>query len=74
MLRLRLATNLLFNLLLAVWVFHDARTRRARKPLFASVLTLLWGPLGLGFWASDRPLAAAKNAPAERPGRWRGPS
>ena len=60
MLRLRLATNLLFNLVLAVWVFHDARTRRARKPLFASLLTMLWGPLGIAFWASDRPLAAAE--------------
>jgi hypothetical protein len=59
MLRVRLATNLLFNLLLAVWVFHDARTRHARKPLFASLLTLLWGPLGVAFWVSDRPLAAA---------------
>ena len=57
MLRVRLATNLLFNLVLAIWVFHDARTRRARKPLFASLLTLLWGPLGVAFWASDRPLA-----------------
>jgi hypothetical protein len=59
MLRLRIATNLLFNLLLALWVFHDARTRRARKPLFASFLTLLWGPLGLAFWISDRPLATS---------------
>jgi hypothetical protein len=58
MLRVRLATNLLFNLVLAIWVFHDARTRRARKPLFASLLTLLWGPLGMAFWASDRPLAS----------------
>lgn len=58
MLRLRIATNLLFNLLLAAWVLHDARTRRARKPLFASFLTLLWGPLGLAFWISDRPLTA----------------
>ncbi len=56
MLRLRLATNLLFNLVLAVWVLHDARTRHARKPLFASLLTLLWGPLGVAFWVSDRPL------------------
>ncbi len=30
---------------------------RDRKPLFASLLTLLWGPLGLAFWVSDRPLA-----------------
>lgn len=57
MLRARLATNLLFNVVLALWVLHDARTRHARKPVFASVLTLLWGPLGLGLWASDRPLA-----------------
>jgi len=57
MLRVRLATNLLFNLVLAIWVFHDARTRHARKPLFASFLTLLWGPLGVAFWASDRPLS-----------------
>ena len=57
MLRARLATNLLFNVVLALWVLHDARTRRARKPVFASALTLLWGPLGLGLWASDRPLA-----------------
>jgi hypothetical protein len=57
MLGVRLATNLLFNLVLAIWVFHDARTRHARKPLFASFLTLLWGPLGVAFWASDRPLA-----------------
>jgi hypothetical protein len=57
MLRARLATNLLFNTLLAIWVLHDARVRRGRKPLFAAALTLLWGPLGLGLWASDRPLA-----------------
>jgi len=60
MLRARLATNLLFNLVLALWVLHDARTRHARKPVFASALTLLWGPLGLGLWASDRPLAAGE--------------
>jgi hypothetical protein len=60
MLRARLATNLLFNGVLALWVLHDARTRHARKPVFASALTLLWGPLGLGLWASDRPLAAGE--------------
>ena len=60
MLRARLATNLLFNVVLALWVLHDARTRHARKPVFASALTLLWGPLGLGLWASDRPLAAGE--------------
>lgn len=56
MLRARLATNLVFNLCIALWVLHDARARRARKPLFAAMLALMWGPLGLGFWLSDRPL------------------
>jgi hypothetical protein len=60
MLRVRLAAHLLFNVLLAGWVYYDARTRGARKPLFAAGLTLLWGPLGLGFWASDRPLAGGE--------------
>ncbi len=62
MLRLRLAANLLFTLLLAVWVYYDARTRGARKPVFAASLTVFWGPLGLGFWASDRPLAGGLGA------------
>jgi hypothetical protein len=57
MLAARLFTNLLFNLLLGIWVLHDARTRKAPKPVFAAFLTLLWGPLGLAFWASERPLA-----------------
>ncbi len=57
MLRDRLFTNLLFDLLLAAWVLHDARARHAAKPLFAAFLALLWGPLGLSFWASERPLA-----------------
>jgi hypothetical protein len=57
MLRARLFANLLFNLLLAVWVLRDARTRRARKPAFAAFLAFLWGPLGVAFWASERPLA-----------------
>ena len=56
MLRTRLLTSLIFNLTIAVWVFHDARARRAPKPRFAAVLALLWGPLGLGLWVSDRPL------------------
>ena len=56
MLRTRLLTSLAFNLAIAVWVFHDARARRARKPGFAAVLALVWGPLGLGLWMSDRPL------------------
>ena len=41
---------------IALWVFHDARARGARKPRFAAVLALVWGPLGLGLWVSDRPL------------------
>ena len=56
MLRTRLLTSLVFNIVIAVWVFHDARARHAPKPLFAAVLALLWGPLGLGLWESDRPL------------------
>jgi hypothetical protein len=60
MLRARLATHLLFNLVLAAWVWYDASTRRARKPLFASAITLMWGPLGLAFWSSDRPLAGGE--------------
>ena len=56
MLRTRLLTTLVFNLVVALWVYHDARARGARKPAFAAVLGLLWGPLGLGLWESDRPL------------------
>jgi hypothetical protein len=56
MLRARLLTSLVFNLVLGVWVLRDARARRARKPGFAAALALMWGPLGLGFWESDRPL------------------
>jgi hypothetical protein len=57
MLRARLLTSLVFNVTIAFWVLVDARARRARKPGFAAILALLWGPLGLGFWESDRPLA-----------------
>ncbi len=60
MIRARLAASLAFNVILALWVLSDARARRARKPLFAAALALLWGPLGLGFWLSDRPLAAGE--------------
>ncbi len=56
MLRTRLLTSVVFNLVVALWVFHDARARGARKPGFAAVLALTWGPLGLGLWESDRPL------------------
>ena len=56
MLRGRLLASFVFNLVLAVWVWHDARRRGAAKPVFAGVLALLWGPLGLGLWESDRPL------------------
>jgi len=57
MLRARLATNLVFNLVAAGWVLHDAWRRRARKPIFAAALAVLWGPLGIAFWCADRPLA-----------------
>lgn len=56
MLRARLLTTLVFNLAIALWVYHDARRRGGRKPLFAAALALVWGPLGLGLWESDRPL------------------
>ena len=56
MLRTRLLTSLVFNLVVALWVLHDAHARGARKPGFAAVLALMWGPLGLGLWVSDRPL------------------
>jgi hypothetical protein len=56
----RLFANLLFNAVVAFWVWHDARWRRARKPLFAAGLALLWGPLGLAFWAAERPLTAGE--------------
>ncbi len=75
MLRLRLAANLLFNLLLAVWVYYDARTGGPQATVRRGPDAAL-GPLGLGFWASDRPLAGGLGAlvrlrgPAEagRPG------
>jgi hypothetical protein len=60
MFRARVLTSLAFNLVIALWVLHDARARRARKPAFAAALGLLWGPLGLGFWESDRPLRAGE--------------
>ena len=56
MLRTRLLVSVVFNLVIALWVFNDARLRRAPRPLFAAVLALMWGPLGLGLWESDRPL------------------
>jgi hypothetical protein len=42
----------------AIWVWHDARRRRARKPLFAAVLTIFQGPLWLAFYLADRPLCS----------------
>ena len=60
MLRARLLTTLVFNLAVAAWVLLDARARGAHKPGFAAVLALLWGPLGVGFWESDRPLGAGE--------------
>jgi hypothetical protein len=56
----RLTVNFVFNLVLAAWVLYDARVRRAAKPIFAAILTLAWGPLGLAFWASERPIARSE--------------
>jgi len=47
-----------FNTLGALWIFADARARRAQKPLFAALAMLLLGPLWLAFYMSDRPLRA----------------
>jgi len=47
-----------FNALAALWIFADARARRADKPLFAAGAALLLGPLWLAFYMSDRPLRA----------------
>jgi hypothetical protein len=47
-----------FNLLGALWIFADARARRARKPLFAALAMILLGPLWLAFYMTDRPLRA----------------
>ena len=50
-----------FNTLGALWIYADARARRARKPLFAALAMLLLGPLWLAFYMSDRPLRANEN-------------
>jgi hypothetical protein len=44
-----------FNVLAALWIFADAKARRADKPLFAALAMLLLGPLWLAFYMSDRP-------------------
>jgi hypothetical protein len=49
-----------FNTLGALWIFADARARRAQKPLFAALAMLLLGPLWLAFYMSDRPLRASE--------------
>lgn len=45
-----------FNVLGALWIYTDARARRADKPLFAALAMLLLGPLWLAFYMTDRPL------------------
>ena len=72
MLRARLLTALVFNLVLAAWVWHDARCRGGRKPLFAAALSLAWGPLGLGVWLADRPLARSESRRGTAPAVARG--
>ncbi len=55
---LALVVNGTFNTLAALWIFADARARRADKPLFAALAVLLLGPLWLAFYMTDRPLGA----------------
>lgn len=52
------ASVLIFLVLMASWVWHDARRRGAKKPVFAAVLTLFQGPLWLAFYLAERPLCA----------------
>jgi hypothetical protein len=47
-----------FLIITASWVWHDARRRGARKPLFAAVLAIFLGPVWLAFYLADRPLCA----------------
>lgn len=49
-----------FDTLGALWIFADARARRARKPLFAALAMLLLGAPWLAFYMSDRPLHASE--------------
>lgn len=51
-------TSYTFDLLAAVWIYADAKARRADKPLFAALAVLLLGPLWLAFYLTDRPLRA----------------
>jgi hypothetical protein len=51
-----LVVNGTFNTLVALWIFADAKARRAEKPLFAALAMLLLGPLWLAFYMTDRPL------------------
>jgi len=53
-------TSYLFNLLMAVWLWRDARTRRAQKPLFAAFLAAWLGVVWIAFYLADRPLAAGE--------------
>ena len=50
-----LVVNGTFNTLVALWIFADAKARRAEKPLFAALAMLLLGPLWLAFYMTDRP-------------------
>jgi hypothetical protein len=47
-----------FSIVAAIWIYLDATARRADKPLFAALATLLLGPLWLAFYMTDRPLCA----------------
>jgi hypothetical protein len=53
-----LVVNGTFNTLAALWIFADAKARRAEKPLFAALAMLLLGPLWLAYYMTDRPQRA----------------
>jgi hypothetical protein len=55
-----LIASFTFNTLGALWIYADARARRADKPLFAALAMVTLGPLWLAFYMTDRPLHAGE--------------
>jgi hypothetical protein len=53
-------TSYLFNVLMALWLWRDARLRRAQKPLFGAFLAVWLGVPWIAFYLADRPLAAGE--------------
>jgi hypothetical protein len=47
-----------FYVVVALWIYVDATRRRAEKPVFAALATMLLGPFWLAFYLTDRPLCA----------------